>query len=167
METTGDLVCIVIELSSCMELCQYDLKRALAFFRMDIYRNTSAIILDCAYLSIRTIFEIFYLIRAEISMVGMTQMTSSYVDIESLAFRVIFFCTEMPFADMVCSVTVILKAFCDIVLFMGKMFYIRCINEIALYRMTFSACINPVRNTHCCRIFSRKDAGPGRGTHWT
>ena len=55
----------------------------------------------CQIFSVRTIFEIFYLIRAEISMVGMTQMASSDVDIESLAIRVIFCFTDMPYADMV------------------------------------------------------------------
>ena len=57
MESSRHLIRVMVELASRVKLGKNDLKRALAFFRMDIDRDASAIVLDRADLAIRPILK--------------------------------------------------------------------------------------------------------------
>ena len=59
METTRDFICIVVELTTCMELSKNNFKSTLTFPWMYIYRDTSSIIFHSTYFTILTIFKVY------------------------------------------------------------------------------------------------------------
>ena len=67
MEASGDLVCVVVELTSCVELGKNDFQSALSFSWMYVYGDTSSVVLYSAYFAMLAMFKIDLYVIAESS----------------------------------------------------------------------------------------------------